>query len=89
LSRNQGHDWEGRIYRQKQVACPENSFGAIVSAAESEVGVDGFDDIVELIGKYNQLPRKPARVEEIISFRRESDVEGKISSLMKVIGECI
>ena len=67
----------------------KSSFSAVVSVKESETGIDEFEQLLAIIGRYNRLPRKPGRGDEFSSFLKETGIEARISSLQKIVGDFI
>lgn len=66
-----------------------SSFSAVISLTENKTQIHDLENIINLVEKYNRLPRKPGRIGEIASFKQATQLEGKISAMIKSIGEYI
>lgn len=63
-----------------------SSFSAVVSATDIITQVSLFEDVMGLLKRYNQLPRKPGRSKDIELFIEQTSIATKIALLSDLVG---
>ena len=77
----------GKYLDKSKIDELKSLFSALLSDSVAENVLDEFNEIIDILIKYNRLPRKPGRGNEISHFRSETNLEEKISLLAKHLGD--
>ena len=77
---------KGLIIRESNIELLKSTFSAVSSMTQTTQGITKLEALIALIKKYNKLPRKPGRGEEIAIFKKSNRLGNRLDFIMNLVG---